>query len=190
MDIRHFFFKYRSYTPIPLIIVALVFARPTWTSFFSGLGIMLIGEWIRFRGVAYAGSATRTTEGAGGDRLVTSGPFAHVRNPLYLGNFFLSSGVLIMSWVWMPFMALFFILLFALQYSLIVNLEEEYLAKRFGSEYEAYCSSVRRWIPRVTPYKGKEILSPNIKKALRSERNTFQSIAAVCILILVRWHLL
>src|SRR4030042_4519911 len=178
MAIRHFFFKYRSYTPIPLVIVALVFAVPSWVSFFTGFGMMLTGEWIRFRGVAYAGSATRTTGGAGGDRLITSGPFAYVRNPLYLGNFFLSSGVLVMSWALMPYMALFFFLLFALQYTLIVNLEEEYLAKRFGAEYEAYCSSVRRWIPRLIPYKGEETFSPNLKKALRSERNTFQSIAA------------
>ena len=190
MDIRHIFFKYRSYTPIPLIIIALTLAKTTWRSFLGGMVFVLLGEGIRFWGVAYAGSATRTTKRASGNRLVTSGPFGHVRNPLYLGNFLLSFGLMIISWAWMPWMAFLFISLFAIQYGFIVHLEEDYLSQRFGKQYADYRRSVHRWIPRLNPYSGPESINPNYNKALRSERNTFQAIMAVCGLLLIRWQLL
>ena len=74
MSVRDFFFKYRSYTPIPLIIAALVLARTTPASFVAGLVIALIGESIRLWSVRYAGSATRTTGEVGADVLSPTGP--------------------------------------------------------------------------------------------------------------------
>ncbi len=190
MDVRHFFFKQRSYTPIPLLIGALILAKPTWVTVGIGFGSVLLGEAIRFWGVAYAGSATRTTGKAGGDRLVTDGPFGRVRNPLYVGNFFLSFGFMIMCWAWMPWMALIHICLFAVQYTLIVSLEEEYLSERFGNEYTQYRKEVKRWIPRFSPYACPDRSQPNLAKTLQSERNTLQAIIAVSLLVLLRWHLL
>jgi len=190
VDVRRLFFRFRSYTPIPLIVLALIFARPSWRSFGAGLGMMLFGEVLRFWGVAFAGSATRTTGQAGGDRLITDGPFGYVRNPLYLGNFFLSLGYLVMTWAWMPWMLVVLTSLFGLQYGFIVHLEEEYLSKRFGSEYDHYRRSVRRWIPRLFPYPASQKSLPCWGKALRSERNTLQAIVAVTALLVVRWHVL
>ena len=190
MDIRHFFFKYRSYTPIPLIILVLIIARTTWISYLAGLTVLLAGEAMRFWGVAYAGSATRTTGRAGADKLITDGPFSHVRNPLYLGNFLLSLGVVIMCWAWMPWMILIFLLLFYLQYSLIVVHEEEFLSQHFGDEFGKYVSSVPRWLPKLFAYKNRTRIVPKYDKAVQSERRTFQSIITVCLLILVRWLVL
>jgi len=190
VDIRQIFFKNRSYTPIPLIIIALILAKPTWISFLAGLVSVLFGEAIRFWGVAYAGSATRTTGQAGGERLVTDGPFGLVRNPLYVGNFFLSFGFMIMCWAWMPWMAFVFLALYSIQYGFIVNLEEEYLSDRFPEAYRDFKQHVRRWIPSTRPYKGGEVSEPKYDKALRSERNTFQAIVSVCGLLIIRWFLL
>lgn len=190
MDIRRLFFKYRSYTPIPLILAVLILARTTKISFLCGLAIVLIGEGLRFWGVLYAGSATRTTGEVGAGRLVTDGPFAHTRNPLYTGNFILSFGLMVMSWAWMPWMAVLFILLFRMQYSQIVKLEEEFLVKQFGSAYQAYGKEVPRWFFRIRPFPSVESSKPVFLKALKSERNTLQAIAAVVLLILVRWKIL
>jgi protein-S-isoprenylcysteine O-methyltransferase Ste14 len=190
VDIRHIFFKYRSYTPIPLILIALILAKTSWQSFIVGMFFVFLGEGIRFWGVAYAGGATRTTKRASGNRLITNGPFGHVRNPLYLGNFLLSFGLVIIAWAWMPWMACLFISLFGIQYGFIVHLEEEYLSQQFGKQYTDYVKSVRRWIPRLNPYSGSETANPNYYKALRSERNTFQAIVAVCGLLIIRWQLL
>lgn len=190
MNIRQFFFKNRSYTPLFPIAAMLILAKPTWTSFLAGLIIALAGEGFRFWGVLYAGSATRTTGRVGGGRLITDGPYGYVRNPLYVGNFILSFGLVIMSWAWMPWMVFVYVSLFGIQYSLIVDLEEEYLKNRFGTVYEDYRHHVRRWIPRVRPYASPEKSDPKFLKALHSERNTLQAIVAVCGLLLIRWHFL
>jgi protein-S-isoprenylcysteine O-methyltransferase Ste14 len=190
MDIRQCLFKYRSYTPIPLILAVLILARPTWVSFFAGLALVITGESLRFWGVLYAGSATRTTSTAGACRLVSDGPYGHTRNPLYAGNFILSSGLVVMCWAWMPWMMLVFIFLFWLQYGRIVELEEAFLAERFGKRYAQYRENVPQWLFRFKSYSSPEHSDPKFINALKSERNTLQAIAAVVALILVRWHFL
>lgn len=187
MDIREKVFNYRSYTPIPLAIAVIILANPSIASFIGGLLVVILGESIRIWGVSYAGSATRTTSGAGGEVLVTNGAFAHVRNPLYLGNFILSLGVCIMAWAWMPWMLFLYIALFVFQYGLIVSLEEEYLRNEFGQVYEDFFLNVPRFIPQIKPYKNRSKLQPDIKKAFRSEKSTLTNITAFTIIILLRW---
>ena len=189
MDLRRFFFRQRGYTPIPLIAAALALSKTSRLSWFTGVLLMLIGEGIRLWGTAYKGRSGRITTDVSGDRLVTQGPFAHVRNPLYCGNFLLWSGVLVASWAWMPWMALVLLFFFFFQYNRIVDLEEEYLSKKFGSSYSAYRKAVARWIPRFSGYKGPEKYDPDWKQALRSERDTFLAILAVLILVFLRWRL-
>lgn len=152
MSFRDFFFKFRSYTPIPLIIAALVLARTSLASFAGGLIIALIGESIRLWSVRFAGSATRTTGEVGADVLVTDGPYGHLRNPLYLGNFLLSFGILIMAWPWMPWLMLIFLLLFFIQYKAIISLEEDFLRKKFGGQYQEYEQNVPSMLPRLTSW--------------------------------------
>ena len=70
MKIRESFFKYRSYTPIPIILAAIILAETTWISYLIGFLIAASGEIIRIWAVAFAGSATRTT-GEVGDTSAT-----------------------------------------------------------------------------------------------------------------------
>src|SRR3972149_3647601 len=80
------FFKYRSYTPVPFIVIMLIYENANIWSLIAGVLIVIIGESIRLWGVSWAGSETRTTDKPGGTYLIMSGPFAYLRNPLYLGN--------------------------------------------------------------------------------------------------------
>jgi protein-S-isoprenylcysteine O-methyltransferase Ste14 len=113
MDLRTLFFNYRSYTPIPLLLAILIWANPSSASLAVGLVLTMIGESLRIWAVRHAGGATRTTGRPGaGAELITHGPFAYVRNPLYLGNFILSFGLCVMAWAWMPWMLLVFVALF------------------------------------------------------------------------------
>jgi len=118
MDIRQFFFKFRGFTPIPFILIVIIFAQPTSTSFLRGLIFMIIGEFIRIWGVSYAGGATRTRN-VGAPRLVTSGPFAYVRNPLYIGNMLMYIGAGIIANVWMPWLIFAILTFFGIQYGFI-----------------------------------------------------------------------
>ncbi len=180
-------FKYRSYTPIPFLILMLIFQKATIISLITGFIIVLAGEFFRLWGVSYAGSETRTTGGVGGTYLVISGPFAHVRNPLYFGNILIYTGIGVMSMALYPYLLLCAISLFIWQYHTIIKEEEAYLQKKFGKHYDDYCNSVPRWIPTFTKYKNPDIEQPpfNLKAGLKSEKRTLQAISLTILLLLI-----
>jgi protein-S-isoprenylcysteine O-methyltransferase Ste14 len=185
-DIRRLIFKYRSYTPLPFVLLMVVFARPSVLSMVVGFVVVFIGELIRFWGVSIAGSETRTTGAVGGTFLITNGPFAYVRNPLYLGNMLLYAGVGVMSMALFPWLLVIAVVWFYVQYHLIVTREEEYLAGRFGRDYDEYCRRVRRFLPRLTAYESEippsKTLDPS--EGLASERRTLQAIGIVTLLVI------
>ena len=96
MDIRHLLFKYRSYTPIPIGLMIIYFARPGNAHPTLGIPLLLMGEAIRIWAVSYAGGKTRTRT-VGAPALCSSGPFAFVRNPLYLGNILMYAGIVLIA---------------------------------------------------------------------------------------------
>ncbi len=185
------FFNYRSYTPIPFVVIMLIFAYPNIWSLIAGFIITVAGELIRLWGVSWAGSETRTTGNVGGTYLIVSGPFAHLRNPLYLGNILMYTGLGIMSFALFPWLQIAGFIFFSVQYYMIVSEEEKYLQQTFGTRYEAYKTSVPRFIPRFKRYKADDIEQPvyNIKKGLISERRTLQAFALVAVTILLIWFI-
>ena len=180
-------FKYRSYTPIPFIILMLVFQKATPLSLAIGFVMALIGAFFRFWGISYAGSETRTTGAVGGSYLIISGAFAFVRNPLYLGNLFMYVGIGVMSMALFPYLHIVAFLFFYWQYRTIIAEEESYLLKTFGKQFEDYKAAVPRFIPRFTPYKNAEVEQPplNLKGAVRSETRTWQAFSSVIVLLLI-----
>jgi protein-S-isoprenylcysteine O-methyltransferase Ste14 len=167
----------------------VIFAEPTIISMIIGFVIALSGELIRFWGVSWAGSETRTTGGAGGTFLIISGPFAFVRNPLYVGNILLYTGIGIMSWSLFPYLQIAAILFFAVQYHFIVLEEENYLKEKFGEAYKKYLENVPGFIPRFTPYKDSSLKQPpyNAKAGVKSENRTLQAFFWVTLLIVIIW---
>ncbi len=184
-DIRRLIFTYRSYTPIPFLIAMIIFARPTLLSLVVGFAIVLLGEAIRFWGVSIAGSETRTTGTVGGTYLITNGPFAYVRNPLYVGNMLMYAGIGVMSLALFPWLVIGACVWFFIQYYLIVTKEEEYLAERFGNEYEHYRRNVRRFLPRLTPYVAPTPAPKHARarEGFASEARTLQAIGIVTLLL-------
>ena len=75
--------------------------------------------------------------------LITVGPFAYSRNPIYLAMGLLLAGIGVLAssmWIF-PFLV---VALVITQYG-IIRREESYLERRFGKDYLAYKSKVRRW---------------------------------------------
>ncbi len=165
----------------------MVIAAPTVWSLIAGALLVAAGEAIRLWGVAIAGSETRTTGPVGGSFLITTGPFAYVRNPLYLGNLIMYTGVGIMANA--PILALGAFVFFFGQYSLIVSLEEEYLRNTFTKEYIDYCSAVPRFVPTLHPYTGGVHEQPGLNwmRGLRSESRTLQAIVILILVLAGRW---
>jgi protein-S-isoprenylcysteine O-methyltransferase Ste14 len=189
MDIRLKLFRYRSYTPVPFLLVMLIFAHPTLYTLIVGLLFVLIGECIRLWGVSIVGSETRTTGTVGGTYLITTGPFGYVRNPLYLGNLLLYFGIGVMSNALFPWLVVTAIILFFVQYYLIVTLEEEYLEKTFRSAFEEYSRQVRRFLPGFRKYSapGNQPLDSDVRRALRSEKRTLQGLFLISLALVVLW---
>jgi protein-S-isoprenylcysteine O-methyltransferase Ste14 len=79
------------------------------------------------------------------DSLVVEGIFAHSRNPLYLGNFLALVGFCLIHHSWLCYLA--GIPFFAFAYFAIVSAEEQFLLRRFGDDYVAYCRRVNRFLP-------------------------------------------
>ncbi|MBI2618642.1 MAG: isoprenylcysteine carboxylmethyltransferase family protein [Ignavibacteriales bacterium] len=167
----------------------IVFAEPQPAAFFAGLVIMVVGEWLRFWGVAYAGALTRVTGNVGAPSLVAAGPFSYMRNPLYVGNITIYVGVGIMANALVPWLVIGAGFYFVIQYSLIVSLEEEFLQKEFGEEYGAYRAAVPRFIFRLSPFRSASAANqhPAWRDAVRSEKRTLQALGLVTLLIVTRW---
>ena len=161
-------FRNRGWLPVPFLAVPLLVpghqTRFTWI---AGLLLVLVGEAIRTAGVAAAGTVTRRRSREV-QRLVTYGAFAWCRNPLYVGNLFAWIGFTVVSGLfWFIPLA---ILVFAVEYTLIVRYEEGVLESIFGKEYLTYKASTARWIPR--PPATREQGRHDWMEAIWSERST------------------
>jgi len=174
-------FRHRGWLPVLFLGVPLVMRGSTspfrWE---VGIALIIVGEAVRLAGVAAAGSVTRRRS-RNVQRLVTYGIFAWVRNPLYIGNFLIWIGFVTISGVlWFLPAA---VLLFAVEYELIVRYEEGVLESIFGRDYLDYKSCTPRWIPR--PPTGKiEVGEHHWGEAFKSEVSTFLQYA---VLLLAFW---
>ncbi len=185
------FFRNRSYIPIPFLILCLVFMEPTPLSLSAGFVLALLGEMLRIWSVSYAGSETRTTSGVGGSYLVTQGPYSIVRNPLYIGNMMIYTGIGVMSNALFPYLQIAGLLFFLFQYYCIIHVEEFFLREKFGKVFELFTSSVNRFVPGFKPIP-KEIdsqLEFNLSKGLKSEKRSIQAFLISALLIVAGYFI-
>ena len=156
--IGNFLFKNRSFTPIPLIILIFIFLKPSYygqlTPYISiaGLIFIIVGEGIRIISVGYSFPGTSGRESyLRADDLNTSGIYSTVRNPLYIGNILIYTGLLI---TYSNLVALIsFDIILSIQYFFIINYEEGFLKEKFGEKYLEYCKSSGRIIPKFSSFK-------------------------------------
>jgi protein-S-isoprenylcysteine O-methyltransferase Ste14 len=158
VQIVNFFFKYRNW--LFIIFYALLFVPGVpqlftaknfgenyyWYPIIIGLIITIIGQAIRGAtiGLAYIIRGGKDKKVYDED-LVTTGIFAHCRNPLYVGNILMLAGVGILSnsLLYVVIMIPFFLFVF----QSIVLAEENFLRNKFGEQFSNYCARVNRWIP-------------------------------------------
>jgi protein-S-isoprenylcysteine O-methyltransferase Ste14 len=103
------------------------------------LALVLPGLWLR----AYAAGYVKKNR-----ELTQTGPYAHTRNPLYLGSMLMAAGfaVALLSWP----IAVVLAVGFAVIYVPVIASEERFLRAAFPG-FDAYCRQVPRLIPRLTP---------------------------------------
>lgn len=133
-------FRNRGWLPVPLLLGMVV--SPVVAPV-PGAVLVAAGEGLRLWAVGHIGLPSRT-RGDGAHRVVETGPYARVRNPLYVGNLLIFVGLGVMTWPW----ALAVGPLLAVHYHHIVAWEESNLAVKLGEPYLAYLRRVPRWLPR------------------------------------------
>ena len=121
--------------------VYLWLARPTFVSMAWSLLLVLPGLWLR--GYA-AGYVKKNAE------LTMTGPYAHTRNPLYVGSMLIAFGFAAASKSIV--IVLLLAVLFAIIYIPVVRSEEEFLRSKFA-DFDTYAASVPRLLPRLSPAK-------------------------------------
>jgi protein-S-isoprenylcysteine O-methyltransferase Ste14 len=175
-------FRNRGWLPVPFLAVPLLVpgaqAPETWL---IGLLMVALGEFVRLAGVAAAGTVTRRRSRTV-HRLVDYGAFAWCRNPLYVGNWLIWLGFIVVSGVlwFLPVAAL----IFAVEYYFIVRYEEGVLESIFGTEYLAYKERTPRWFPR--PPSGNASGEHAWGEAIWSERSTVLQYVALIAAFLIK----
>ena len=132
-----------------LIIPFYIYASPTTILIWSGAGVSTAGLALR---AWAAGSIQKDHE------LATTGPYAHTRNPLYLGSFILGVGVTVAGGQWVFGVA--FLAFFLVFYRPAVLREAAELEVRFGERYRVYAAKVPSALPRIIAYRGERTESP------------------------------
>jgi protein-S-isoprenylcysteine O-methyltransferase Ste14 len=108
--------------------------------------IAAVGAALRIWGTAYLGPATVHNLEMKAGAVMADGPYRHVRNPLYLGLWFM---VAAMAFLMPPTGALFSIVLFTVFLLRLILGEEAFLSAQLGEPYRLYLRAVPRLIPRL-----------------------------------------
>ena len=188
-----FFFKYRNFI-FPILLVALFLTNNPPSEYLGSERLEDIVDWIAVLMVT-AGLVVRCAVigfkyiKRGGlnkkvyaENLVTDGFFGACRNPLYVGNFLIYTGVLLKHGAG-PVLVIG-VAFFAFVYTAIVAAEEYFLRNAFGVAYEAYCKDVPRWIPKFSRLKeATKGMKFNLKRALLKDYGTIAN--AIVILTLL-----
>lgn len=154
-------------------LVVVVIARPTPEAFWVGLPLVAVGEAIR---VWSAGYLTKLSG------LVTAGPFALCRNPLYMGSFLISLGYLVMCH--RPYVLIAGVVLFWVLHGGAVAYEEQLLRARFGKEFDDYCRQVPRFLPRLRRLGGSGVFS--LRRVVANDEHR-QAASAALLSAILAW---
>jgi protein-S-isoprenylcysteine O-methyltransferase Ste14 len=176
-----FFFKYRSYIPIPFTLVILVFLVGEHFRDYSRYGIgyelicfgvAIVGLTVRVLTIGYSRGRTsgRNTRTQLADSMNTDGLYSIVRNPLYLGNYLNLLGISMLF----PYYQVIAIntLLFIFIYVAIIFQEEEFLLGKFQDAYREYSRRTPAIFPNPLLWK-RPALKFNFIRVLYREYNTF-----------------
>lgn len=148
----------RAVTPRQLltfaaVAVLLVLADPQPITYAAGCVLAALGIAVRVWGCGHLRK---------NQAVVTSGPYAHVKNPLYLGTFLLAAGGVLAAGsprvpgvlVWAVFGPAFLLGWFGWYLPKKQRVEGARLQKAFGPEYEQYATAVPAFVPQLARYSG------------------------------------
>lgn len=188
-----FFFKYRNLLfPTLLLMIFLIkppaysYLKKEWLEelkdvlaiFIIFSGLSLRAAVIGYKYIKRGGLNKKVYA----ENLVTDGFFGVCRNPLYVGNFMIYAGILLMHGhlLVIALGGTFFVFV----YTAIVAAEEYFLKDKFGAAFDAYCSDVPRWSIKWSGLKAAtQGMSFNVKRVIAKDYTTIaNAIIGICII--------
>jgi protein-S-isoprenylcysteine O-methyltransferase Ste14 len=171
------------------IAVLIYFSQPTMASFLIGSALIVAGQLLR---VWAAGHLVKNK------RLTTTGPYAYVKNPLYIGAITIVIGFCIVGmppwnlewslrnprlWLYVLFIAAFFLYYMPRK----IKIEGDRLREIYGDAYTRYEQAVPDMLPRLTPYRSGDPIKFSWAQAVdNSEHGTIMSLCLGLGLIVLR----
>ena len=151
-------FKLRFAVIYPFGVLVMFFYSPTEDYFKLGLPFIIIGLLIRVWANGYAIKM---------EKLTTSGPYAYVRNPLYLGTMLIIVGFAVLLRT--SFVGVVFVAIMGAVYYRTIKKEETCLEGIFKRQYSDYKKNVPAMWLRITPYRGGEKWAFSFRRLFRSK---------------------
>ena len=172
--LRKVFLKLRVPLGVAFFLLILTQLEEHW--FFPGLIVAILGQMLQ----VWCMSTIKTQK-----KLTVTGPYMFVRNPMYLGRFFLILGVLVMTgnpWILIPFTVAYYLYMVNR-----VRREEKVLAELFGEDYEAFRRDVRPYLPGFKRFDPRKLWSFNRESIHQNNvmTNIFLPIVGYIVLYLV-----
>ena len=171
-DIQYNRHRTRQLVGISFIILLAIVGTPTNAGlYFTGVAVATLGIAVRLWASGHVNK----------DKvLATTGPYAYVRHPLYVGNHLIACGFCLASGLWWSFLAWIAIGFF--YYPQTIAHEDKLLARLFPGDWEAWSKETRALIPRFRPYRSGQVAQWSLRQSLR--QNGEGIIAALLFLFL------
>ena len=170
------FARWRVRLGYPLAIFVLWFARPTPRSVLYGALVGLLGLSIRAYAAGYLHKQSVLT---------VTGPYAHTRNPLYLGSSVLALGAAVATRSWIS--ALILSAYFAGVYAVVMRREERELYVQHGEAFKAYADAVPLFLPRLTPARVSGASPGSFSIARYKKNHEYEAAVGFLLLLFVLW---
>lgn len=154
-----------------LFVLLLFLLKPAW--FFPGLLVSMAGEALQL----WCMATIKTKKS-----LTTTGPYMFVRNPMYIGRYFLILGILMMTGN--PFLMLLATVIYYFYMVNRVNREEKILLELFGEDYEQYRREVPPYLPTFTRFDKNQLKSWNAESIRQNSVKTNLMATAACYVVL------
>jgi protein-S-isoprenylcysteine O-methyltransferase Ste14 len=153
-------FRWRSYLPFAFVVlVGIAYTQFDWpfeSEFlhniweFVCLAISFFGLLVRMltHGHTPARTSGRNTKRQVARELNTAGMYSVVRHPLYLGNYLIGLGIVLLLWVW--WLPVIYTLAFWVYYERIMFAEEAFLQEKFGREFTDWSAVTPAFLPKLS----------------------------------------
>jgi protein-S-isoprenylcysteine O-methyltransferase Ste14 len=156
-DIRDNRHRTRQLVGISFVILLTIIGAPTNADlYFLGVVAATLGIAVRM----WASGHVKKDK-----VLATTGPYAYVRHPLYVGNHLITFGFCLASGLWWSFLV--WIALGIFYYPQTIAHEDKLLARLFPVEWEAWSKETRALIPRLRPYRSGQVSEWSFRQSLR-----------------------